>query len=405
MTDSTDVVIVGGGIGGASLAYALAREGLGVTVLETSEQYPDRVRGESMHVWGVKEARELGVEDLLLDAGAHIAPVWKQYADIGEYGEIPMAMLVPDIPGTLNLRHPVACQTLADAAAGVGTTVVRGVANVKLEGGASPSVSYRAKSDVHEVRTSLVVGADGRASTVRKQSGIALERQEAVNYIAGLLIDGLEGVPDEFDAVASGDMFSLVFHQGAGRARVYLCPGLSGQHLFSGRQGTEHFLAACANTTFPWSAQVAAGTPAGPCAAYPGDDSWTDAPYADGVVLVGDAAGHNDPIIGEGLSIAMRDARVVRDLVLDGARGPAAFAPYGEERFARMKRLRLIADIISVSEAEDADNREARSAMTRELMGSMDPNIFPLVAGAFAGPETIPDELVDETLPDRIRAA
>jgi flavin-dependent dehydrogenase len=37
-------------------------------------------------------------------------------------------------------------------------------------------------------------------------------------------------------------------------------------------------------------------------------------------VLIGDAAGHNDPIIGDGLPIALRDARIVRDLVLDGAR-------------------------------------------------------------------------------------
>jgi menaquinone-9 beta-reductase len=61
----TDVVVVGGGIGGASLAYALARAGVGVTVLEATEHFPDRVRGESMAVWGVQEARRLGVEDFL----------------------------------------------------------------------------------------------------------------------------------------------------------------------------------------------------------------------------------------------------------------------------------------------------------------------------------------------------
>lgn len=44
MTDVADVVVVGGGIGGASLAYALAREGLGVTVLEATTEYEDRVR-------------------------------------------------------------------------------------------------------------------------------------------------------------------------------------------------------------------------------------------------------------------------------------------------------------------------------------------------------------------------
>ena len=56
-----EIVIVGGGIGGAALATALARDGLDVVVLEASEQYEDRVRGESMMPWGVREARELGV--------------------------------------------------------------------------------------------------------------------------------------------------------------------------------------------------------------------------------------------------------------------------------------------------------------------------------------------------------
>ena len=110
----TDVAVVGGGIGGASLAYALARGGLAVTVLEASTEYEDRVRGESMQAWGLKEARDLGVEAVLLDAGAHIAPVWKQYMEgADEPADIPMGMMVADIPGTLNLRHPVACQALA----------------------------------------------------------------------------------------------------------------------------------------------------------------------------------------------------------------------------------------------------------------------------------------------------
>ena len=38
-------------------------------------------------------------------------------------------------------------------------------------------------------------------------------------------------------------------------------------------------------------------------------------PFVPGVVLIGDAAGHDDPIIGQGLSIAYRDVRIVRDLM------------------------------------------------------------------------------------------
>lgn len=407
MADVADVVVVGGGIAGASLAFALAAEGLGVTVLEATTRYEDRVRGESMQAWGVHEARLLGVEQVLLAAGAHTSPLWKQYVDgAAAPAELPMMMMVPGVDGSLNLRHPDACQALLDAAAGAGATVVRGVRGVELSGGAPPSVSWAVDGETHMARTSLVVGADGRASTVRKQVGIELERQEPVGYIAGMLLDGLDEVPDDHDAmVAEGDRLFLLFHQGGARARAYLAGGLSSQHRFSGRGAARSFLEACDLSCFPWSEQVVAAAPAGPCATYPGDDTWTDVPYADGVVLIGDAAGHNDPIVGQGLSISLRDARIVRDVVLDAGCASARFESYAEERVARMERLRLVADVLAVTFAEDATNRPARLASFREGTGGPDPSLLPLMVGAFAGPETIPAELVDLGIPDRIRRA
>ena len=224
---NADVVVVGGGVGGASLASALAREGLGVTVLEATVKYPDRVRGESMHAWGLLEARNLGVESVLLDAGAHIAPLWKQYIEgIGEAGEIPVGMMLPGIAGTLNMRHPVVCQALVEAAAAAGATVVRGVEHVTLRHGAPPAVSYTAQGRTDEVSASLVVGADGRTSTVRRQTGIPLEHQAPINYVAGLLVDGLDDVPNDYDVlVGEGDAMFVLFHQGAGRATSTSCQG------------------------------------------------------------------------------------------------------------------------------------------------------------------------------------
>ena len=120
---------------------------------------------------------------------------------------------------------------------------------------------------------------------------------------------------------------------------------------------------------------------------------------------MGDAAGYNDPIVGQGLSIAVRDARIVRDLILDGAGQPADFATYGRERSERMRRLRLIADVVSVTFAEDADNRMARRAFFGEKMASMDAEVFPLVVAFMTGPETVPDHLVQPGILDAIRNA
>jgi 2-polyprenyl-6-methoxyphenol hydroxylase-like FAD-dependent oxidoreductase len=406
MKEASEVVIVGGGIAGGSLAFALARDGLDVTVLEQTLEYPDRVRGENILPWGVKEARALGVDKVLLDAGAQVAPTWREYAEgVGQVAEIALSEMVEGIPGTLKLRHPDACEALMAAASLHGAKIVRGARNLRVIPGRPVGVSYDCGTE-HSVSTSLVVGADGRASSVRRQAGITLLRQQPICFTSGLLIDGLEELPNDFDVIAlEGDLFLALFHLGGGRARVYLFHGFSGRRRFAGHQAGRRFLDACDLSCLPWGCAVADGTAAGPCATYPGDDTWTETPYAEGIVLVGDSAGYNDPVQGQGLAIGLRDVRIVRDLVLSGARNPRDFAPYGDERSKRMERLRFVADIIAVARVEDADNRAARRACFDQAVAARDPDLLPLLRSSFAGPETIPPELLRPALIERFRRA
>jgi 2-polyprenyl-6-methoxyphenol hydroxylase-like FAD-dependent oxidoreductase len=137
MSTPCDVLIVGGGIAGSSLATALARDGLGVVVLEASREFEDRVRGESMLPWGVAEARELGVEQTLLNAGGRVTPIWVHYdglipTEVALSHPIPAGMLRPGIGGSMNLRHPEACAALFEAAGSEGARVMRGVTNVRV---------------------------------------------------------------------------------------------------------------------------------------------------------------------------------------------------------------------------------------------------------------------------------
>ena len=69
-----------------------------------------------------------------------------------------------------------------------------------------------------------------------------------------------------------------------------------------------------------------------------------------------------------------------------------------------MRRLRFIANTVAITEAEDADNREARRRKWGELLGS-DPRAFLLLVGAFGGPETVPADSFDDELHAAIRAA
>jgi len=50
-----------------------------VLVLEREKQFKDRVRGEQMSPWGVAEARELGIYELLRDACGHEVRWWQTY--------------------------------------------------------------------------------------------------------------------------------------------------------------------------------------------------------------------------------------------------------------------------------------------------------------------------------------
>jgi hypothetical protein len=50
-----------------------------------------------------------------------------------------------------------------------------------------------------------------------------------------------------------------------------------------------------------------------------------------------------------------------------------------------MRRLRFIADVVSVSQAEGANNRPARRAIMGERLARIDAEIMPLLMGGFVG--------------------
>jgi len=67
VNDKVDLVVVGGGIAGAAMATVMARSGARVAVLERQVVYRDHVRGEFMQPWGVAEAQQLQLCDVVED--------------------------------------------------------------------------------------------------------------------------------------------------------------------------------------------------------------------------------------------------------------------------------------------------------------------------------------------------
>jgi len=397
----SDVVIVGGGVGGGALATVLARAGLAVTVLERSVRYEDRVRGEWLAPWGVAEAKELGLYEALVDAGGHHLRRHVTYDETldpaaADAAGFALDVFAPDVPGPLTLGHPALCEIYEGTARDAGAIVQRGVRSVRVEPGASPTVTVQDESGARTLRPRLVVGADGRDSIVRRQLEIAVFEDEPHHLFAGLLVDGAAGWPDTVQAIATeGDVSFLAFPQGRGRVRLYAAHPRSDRRRFTGPDGVQRFLDACVMDCCPISATLRVATPAGPCRSFNNSDAWAERLVVPGVVLIGDAAGHNDPLIGQGLSVTHRDVRLVRDVLLAGSDWDlSAFAPYAEERRARMRRLRIAAAFQASTEAEFDDGARRRRLDLFAQVQADPMNAFSLIA-ALSGPEAVPDDVYD----------
>ena len=407
MTDA-DVVIVGGGVGGGALAAGLAEAGLDVLVLEKSTVYRDHVRGEWIAPWGVVELKRLGLYDVVRAGGGHHLARHQTFeedlpAEVSESMELNLAVLVPDVPGPLCIGHPALCQLFAEHAARTGATVRRGVNEVQVTLGPKPTVEYRYGGTVCRTACRLVVGADGRGSQVRRQAGIALSRDPTHHLFAGMLVEGAEGWPADLQVIGSeGDVHFLVFPQGGGRVRLYLGYATEQAKRFAGEQAPQAFLDAFRLACMPRSAHLAAARAAGPCHSYPNEDTWTAAVCAPGVVLIGDAAGSNDPIIGQGLSITLRDVRLVRDALLaEREWSPALFEAYARERAERMRRLRFTASLMASLQNEFGSAARDRRLRVREAQ-VQDPTLALPLLSTLVGPDAIPADAFEDTMRARL---
>lgn len=407
--DSYDLVVVGAGIAGSALAARMAQAGRSVLVLEQHESYRDRTRGETIAPWGVREVQRLGVEDVLLGAGGQYTELFIPYdenlsPEEAETRALPYSRVAPDVPGVLNVGHPEASEALSRHGADCGAMVRRGVSSVRLALGSPRTVAWSDSSGDHTVGCRLITGADGRTSTVRKQAGITLEERPAVTFGAGVLVKGDCGFSGRNTLGTAGREMFFAFPRAGDLTRLYLLVAVDRQTEFTGPRRLETFLGCFPNDAFPASKALAGAEVIGPCGGSPMTDAWTTTPpVRDGLVLVGDAAGWNDPIIGQGLSIALRDARMVAE-VLESSDdwSPRAFGGYVEERAERMRRLAVCAHVHTMMRCSFTDEARSRRARWSESLPAdrvlLGQSICSLTGAEAFGPECFTEDAVEGTL-------
>ena len=324
-----DVIVVGGGIAGSSLGGVLARAGLGVLVVEKEARFRDRIRGEGTWPWGVAEARQAGLADLLDAAGTVEMRALKRY-EHGRPVETVWERTAPDdIPG-MGFVHPQLQEAAFTWAAAQGATTIRPAKAIRFSRNGKPSLTIVVDGRETEYTARLIVGADGKLSMTRRWTGGESVADPENHRMGGVLISGAV-----YDREA--DNFTWVpceavnwFAAGPEMTRLYLV--MTAERVrATGVDRSFAALVAFAAQHMPEGALQHVDQQA-PIGFFPNNDIWASRITGNAVVLIGDAAGAPDPTQGHGTALLFHDVRHLSELLLFQSDWGTATAEFADRR-------------------------------------------------------------------------
>lgn len=301
-----------------------------------------------------------------------------------------MVATTPGALHALDFYHPDMQAELLGLAEEAGAAMRRGTTVTGLTPGRVPVLKL-ANGRPERVSARLVVGADGRTSRVREWAGFDTCRDPECLVIAGVLHGGLDLPEDTIHTVSSSvrGQAVLIFPLGGGRFRSYFFSRRQGPaRPLAGTRHARDFVDACVETGAP-SAWFARAEMLGPLAAFEGADRWVAHPCREGIVLIGDAAATSDPCFGAGLSLTLRDVRVLRDHLLAMPDWAAAAHAYAREHDRYYGAWRRVVGWYRELFYERGPEAEARRARALPLL-EREPERRPDHVGL--GPEAPSDE-------------
>jgi 2-polyprenyl-6-methoxyphenol hydroxylase-like FAD-dependent oxidoreductase len=306
----TRCLIAGGGPGGVMLAMLLARQGVDVTLLESHHDFDRDFRGDTVHPVILEALDACGLADGLLKmAHGTIRKVdmiisGKTYS-IGNFDLVPGKFkFIAMIPQVRFLTYVVAearkrypsLKVVMGASAG----------DFIEENGRIVGLKVRQENQDHEVRATLVVGADGRGSRLRHAAGFELEQGSPPMDVLWFRLSSPPGIKDA-NLRLGGDGHALVL---LNRGDVVQCGFIiakksatdvkkEGLDAFKREMvGLEPKLAPVIDELTDWGQVAFLGVQTGHI------QKW----WKPGLLLIGDAAHVMSPIGGIGISYAVQDA-------------------------------------------------------------------------------------------------
>ena len=334
-----DVLILGGGPAGSTSALLLARAGLSVTLCETHSVLPERVCGMYLCPAGVALLEQLGLHERIAEGARQlrgmimVAPNLNRLVTCFPEGEG-----IPD--HGLALVRPQLDDTLLEIAREAGTEVRMGTRPSAVE--RSPAGWRATLPDGEAVEARLLIGADGRKSSVARMLGLTLPTRRSR---VALHIDRPARFPTEpFGQMHLFDDGAYVGINAVDSQTVnlsFVCDpdalrGLSLVQFVNDHVARSPHLSAMVEplpsdaktgVTFPTNARVrSAATP--------------DA------ALVGDSSGYVDPLTGEGIYGALWTADELARCVTEKWNDlPATLARYARLRARRSRSKAALCEL------------------------------------------------------------
>lgn len=329
-----DVIVVGARVAGASTAMLLARRGLKVLCLDTATFPKDTLSTHQIQVPGVVKLKHWGLLDTVI--AANTPPTREVVFDTGTVvlkGRFPASEGVDAIYGP---RRTVLDKILVDAARASGVdlredVIVEGlswqdgyVSGVRGRTGSGRAITEAAR---------LIVGADGKGSLVAKMVG-APARFETPTLSAAFYAYW-EGLTPHIGELYERPGSTVgVWPTNDGLTVTYVGLPIAAYAKF--RKDIEGGILAALDRAGDVGARVRAARQVGRALGTANLPNRVRKPFGPGWALVGDAGLVMDPISGQGIGHAFRDAELLANAIERGLGGhqnlQRALQAYEKER-------------------------------------------------------------------------
>ncbi len=323
---TADVMIVGAGPAGSSIAMRLARAGIDVALLERSRFPRTKVCGEYLSPGALAALRDLGCADAVL-SGAHRL----RRVSLAAFGAGPVLLTLPG-EGAMSLSRATLDDGLRDAAQKCGARTVHGaflhaeLLDDRVE------IAYRdADGADRTCRARVLIGADGAWSTVAARCGLAGGQRRGGRWAVGGHLRDVEG--------GSGDTLEMCLGAGGYYARNPLGGDVSNAMLvmpapIAGDDAADSIVDDLSAGRMRFDgANLEKRVAIGPLRYEPSRLA------SRRVMLSGDAAGLLDPFVGQGVAIALESSAASADAAL-------ALLAGGRERQAARSLARARRDVV-----------------------------------------------------------